>query len=303
MLEIDALQRSFGATRALDGLSLTVAGGSMHGFVGANGAGKTTTMRIVVGIERADAGEVQWDGQPLAAQPGRLVGYMPEERGLYPSMRVTDQLTYLGRLHGLASRDARSRAVGWLDRLGLAERIDDPVEKLSLGNQQRVQLIAALLHEPRLLVLDEPFSGLDPVAVDLTSTVLAEQVERGCAVLFSSHQLELVERLCDEVSIVADGRTVASGQVGALRSQGPRRYLVATSSGSPQWVDTVPGAVVQSRHDDGALLVRLDQSCDEQALLEAAMADGALRQFTPHQPSLSELYRATVTPASPEETR
>jgi ABC-2 type transport system ATP-binding protein len=194
----------------------------MFGFVGPNGAGKTTTMRIILGVLAADAGAVRWREQPVTAQTRRRFGYMPEERGLYPKMRVRPQLTYLAALHGVAAPEAA--ADRWIERLGIAERADDRVEALSLGNQQRVQLAAALVHEPELLVLDEPFSGLDPVGVDVLSGVLAEYAATGVPVVFSSHQLELVERLCEAVAIIKDGRLVASGTVEELR--GPGRTVV-----------------------------------------------------------------------------
>ena len=182
----------------------------MFGFVGPNGAGKTTAMRIAIGVLAADAGQVRWAGAPVDAEIRRGFGYMPEERGLYPKMRAAEQLAYLAELRGVAEADAAGAAARWIECLGLAERADEAVEKLSLGNQQRVQLGAALVHEPELLILDEPFSGLDPVGVDVLSEVLLGVArERGVPVVFSSHQRELVERLCDAVAIVNHGRLVA----------------------------------------------------------------------------------------------
>jgi ABC-2 type transport system ATP-binding protein len=219
-LELDGLSKRYGDTVALDGLSFTVAPGQMFGFVGPNGAGKTTAMRIVLGVLAPDAGEVRWNGRPIDADDRRRIGYMPEERGLYPKMRVGEQLAYLAELHGIERHEARERAQRWMQRLGVDERAHDAVEALSLGNQQRVQLAAALVHEPDLLVLDEPFSGLDPVGVDVLSEVLIEETSRrGVPVIFSSHQLELVERLCDAVAIVNGGRLVAAGAVEELRAK------------------------------------------------------------------------------------
>jgi len=292
LLEIDSLTKTFGALTAVDDLSMHVRAGSMHGFVGANGAGKTTTMRMVVGIDAPDSGSVTIDGRAAGRATQGVVGYLPEERGLYPSMRVRDHLVYLGRLHGIAAADSRDRADRWLERLGLAERAGDAVEKLSLGNQQRVQLIAAMLHEPALLVLDEPFSGLDPIAVDVTAEVLAERVADGAAVLFSSHQLDLVERMCDEVTIIADGRIVAAGGVEQLRTAGPPRYVVRVEGAPPSWLDAVPGAVAEQQGADGQLVVRLPADApDEQVLLDAARAAGRVRQFGPFVPTLAQLYR------------
>ena len=215
-LELIDLRRTYGPTVALDGLSFTVQPGQMMGFVGPNGAGKTTAMRIVLGVLEPNSGEVLWNGQPVDRAARRRFGYMPEERGLYPKMKVRDQLVYLARLHGVSIQDAQLSANALIGRLGIEERADDRVEALSLGNQQRVQLAAALVHEPDVLVLDEPFSGLDPVGVDVLAEVLQGEAARGVPVVFSSHQLELVERLCDEYVLIDEGRSVASGRVGDL---------------------------------------------------------------------------------------
>ena len=200
-------------------MTFTVRPGEVFGFVGSNGAGKTTTMRIVLGVLTADAGEVRWKGTAVDADLRRRIGYMPEERGLYPKMKVGEQLRYLARLHGLTESAAAASVQRWTDRLGIAERVGDEVQKLSLGNQQRVQLCAALVHDPEVLVLDEPFSGLDPTAVEVMSGVLRDKADAGVPVIFSSHQLELVERLCDRIGIIATGRMVAVGSVEELRER------------------------------------------------------------------------------------
>ena len=215
-LELIELRRTYGATVALDGLSFAVGAGKMMGFVGPNGAGKTTAMRIVLGVLEPNSGEVLWGGRGVDREIRRRFGYMPEERGLYPKMKVRDQLVYFGRLHEMSVDDAEASADELIDKLGVAERASDSVEALSLGNQQRVQLAAALVHHPDVLVLDEPFSGLDPVGVDVLAEVLKEQAARGVPVVFSSHQLELVERLCDDYVLIHTGRMVASGRVSDL---------------------------------------------------------------------------------------
>ena len=217
---MNGLTRRYGDRVAIDGVTFAVEPGQMFGFVGPNGAGKTTTMRIVMGVLEPDAGEVRWRGEPLSFGVRRRFGYMPEERGLYPKMRVRAQLAYLASLHGTAVESVDR----WIERLGLTERAQDRVEELSLGNQQRVQLAAALVHEPEVLVLDEPFSGLDPVGVDVLSGVLNDYAATGVPVIFSSHQLDLVERLCEAVAIIKEGRLVASGTVEELR--GPGRKVV-----------------------------------------------------------------------------
>src|ERR1700754_2641348 len=237
MLDLDGLTRRFGDVVALDDLTFSVAPGRMFGFVGPNGAGKTTAMRIVLGVLDPDAGTVRWNGAPIDAATRARFGYMPEERGLYPKMQLRDELFYFARLHALPATGAAEAADRWIERLGLTERARDRVETLSLGNQQRVQLGVALVHDPEVLVLDEPFSGLDPVGVDVLSGVLRGLADEGVPVLFSSHQLELVERLCESVAIVNRGRLVAAGRVDDLRSQGARATTVrvAVRSAGEDW--------------------------------------------------------------------
>jgi len=221
VLELLDLHRRFSDVVALDGVSFGVPEGRIVGFVGRNGAGKTTAMRIALGVLDADEGEVRWRGAPVDTASRRRCGYMPEERGLYPKMRVLEQLVYLARLRGMAKGDARASAGRLLETL---EVVGDPgarVESLSLGNQQRVQLAAALVHRPDVLVLDEPFSGLDPVGVDVLSGVLRRAARsEGAAVVFSSHQLDLVERLCDEVVLIDRGRIAADGTIEGFAPRG-----------------------------------------------------------------------------------
>jgi ABC-2 type transport system ATP-binding protein len=218
VLEIDDLHRRYGEVRALDGVSFEVEPGTIVGFVGRNGAGKTTAMRVIMGVVRPDRGEVRWKGRTVDHRTRLRFGYMPEERGLYPKMRVRDHLVYLARMSGHDRATAHRNTEAWISRLGVAQRADSRVEELSLGNQQRVQLAAALVHTPELLVLDEPFSGLDPVGVDVLAGVLREETDRGVATVFSSHQLDLVERLCDRVVIIEGGRIAT--EVGADQHDG-----------------------------------------------------------------------------------
>ncbi|MFI5099329.1 MAG: ABC transporter ATP-binding protein [Actinomycetes bacterium] len=297
MLEIDGLFKRFGDTVALDGLSFAVRPGQMFGFVGTNGAGKTTAMRIVLGVLAADSGSVRWDGRDLDPATRARFGYMPEERGLYPKMRVHDHLVYLARLHGAAAHVAGRAADRWLADLAVAERAQDRVEALSLGNQQRVQLAAALVHDPTVLVLDEPFSGLDPVGVDVLAAVLRARVDAGAVVVFSSHQLDLVERLCDAVGIIQAGRMVATGTVPELRTAGRpdgagRRLLVEVDA-DHGWATALPGTRVAAVDGD-VVLLDLDPGTDDQAVLEAARHAGPVRAFTPLEPTLAELFREVV---------
>jgi ABC-2 type transport system ATP-binding protein len=296
MLEFDQVSKRYGETVALSSLSFAVRPGEMFGFVGANGAGKTTAMRIALGVLAADAGEVRWQGHPVTFQNRRRFGYMPEERGLYPKMRVAEQLDYFARLHGLTPAAAAAAADHWSGLLGLAERRDDAVEKLSLGNQQRVQLAVALVHDPDVLVLDEPFSGLDPVGVDTLAGALAEKCRGGTPVVFSSHQLDLVERLCDAVGIVNAGRMVATGTVAELRRGARRQLRVIAPEASSGWAATLPGVRVLSERG-GEVLLELGADpgdADDQAVLAAAVRTGRVEHFSWREPTLTELFREAV---------
>jgi ABC-2 type transport system ATP-binding protein len=294
MLELRGLHRRYGDTVALDGLSLVVPEGEVVGFVGPNGAGKTTAMRIALGVLEPDSGEVLWRGGRAGREVQRRFGYMPEERGLYPKMRVDRQLRYLAMLHGRSGADATRAAARWVDRLGLGGQDERPVEELSLGNQQRVQLAAALVHDPEALILDEPFSGLDPIGADVMSEVLFERARGGAAVVFSSHQLELVERLCDSVAIVNHGRIVAAGRVDELRAERSEpRLLVEVEANGYRWTEGVPGVEVVEHDGDGVLL-ELRDGADDQRVLDAARRAGRVRRFVPVRPTLAELFREVV---------
>lgn len=295
MLELIDLHRSFGDTVALDGVSFAVPSGTIVGFVGRNGAGKTTAMRIALGVLSADAGQVRWRDAPVDLDVRRRFGYMPEERGLYPRMRVLEQLTYLGRLHGLHADDARERGLALVGRMQVAASPEDRVEELSLGNQQRVQLAAAMVHDPELLVLDEPFSGLDPTGVDVLADVLrGEARDRGVPVVFSSHQLELVERLCDRVVLIDRGRVIADGAIEDLRASRARRLLRVEVTGAPaDWYDAVPGVRADGLEGPGVVL-ELDGGADPQRILDLARAQGEVRSFGPVELTLAQLFREVV---------
>ena len=292
MLQLRDVSRRYGRTVALDGLTLDVPEGEVVGFVGPNGAGKTTAMRIALGVLETDTGDVRWRGEAVTREAQRAFGYMPEERGLYPKMRVDRHLRYLAALHG--RDDAGADAARWIDRLGIAEHAEQRIEELSLGNQQRVQLAAALVHDPPVLILDEPFSGLDPIGTDVMSEVLAGRARAGAAVIFSSHQLELVERICDRVAIVNRGRLVASGRVDELRAERSRpRLRVDVEGAANGWAEQLVGVRVVAR-DGAGLLLELGHGADDQQVLDAARRAGRVRRFAPARPTLSELFREVV---------
>lgn len=290
VLRVDGISRSFGDRQALNDVTFDVVAGRMTGFVGANGAGKTTCMRIILGVLAPDSGEVTWQGIPLTRQDRQRFGYMPEERGLYPKMTVREQVVYLGRLHGLGRDGAQRNAGALLERVGLGERGDDLLETLSLGNQQRAQIAAALVHEPDVLVLDEPFSGLDPVAVDTVVSVLRERAASGVPVLFSSHQLDVVERLCDDLVIIADGTIRAAGTRDELRSAHALPRFELSVDGDAGWLRDHPGVTLVDLDGQRAVF-DLAPDADDQQVLRAALARGPVRTFAPVTPSLAEIFR------------
>ena len=302
-LEIDGISKRYGDTVAVEELSFDVRAGELFGFVGRNGAGKTTTMRIVLGVLAADRGEVRWSGRPLDFKTRRRIGYMPEERGLYPKMRIAEQLTCLGELHGMAGRDAAAAALQWLERFDLAERRNAELQTLSLGNQQRIQLAAALVFSPEVLVLDEPFAGLDPVAVDVLTEVLRERAKAGVAVIFSSHELELVERICDRVGIIRT-RLLTTGSVESLRS-GFSRKRTAVRLQRP--TEELVAAVKQTLHKEGVelsgdrLLIDVeDPDRENPDITEAVVAAGGrVIELSQVSPSLEEVYLKLVHEENP----
>ncbi|WP_375497482.1 ABC transporter ATP-binding protein [uncultured Jatrophihabitans sp.] len=294
MLSITDLTKAYGTTTALAGVSLSLSPGEMVGFVGANGAGKSTTMRIAMGLLAADSGSVRWNDGPLTAAGRARFGYMPEERGLYPKMRIVEQVAYFGQLRGMPAAAAAAAAERLIKQMDVLAGPRDNVQALSLGNQQRVQLAAALVHDPEVLILDEPFSGLDPVGVDTMADVLNRRRADGTGVLFSSHQLELVERLCDRVVIIRNGRIVADGTLESLRSHGARRELEVRVDADPSWTAALDGVREVSR--DGTLAVlAVDAPDADQQVLAAAIKAGRVEHFGWRTPSLSELYREAMS--------
>ncbi|MGW4245632.1 ABC transporter ATP-binding protein [Nocardia sp. NPDC004722] len=291
MLEVTRLVRRFGEKVAVDEVSFTVPEGELSGFVGGNGAGKTTTMRMIMGVLGIHGGEVRWAGRAVNAADRRRFGYMPEERGLYPKQPIVDQLVYLARLRGIGAAAAVSRADALLERFELSGRRKDKLESLSLGNQQRVQIAAAVIAEPVALVLDEPFSGLDPVAVDSMAALLKEYAAQGVPILFSSHQLDLVERLCDRLIILANGRVVAQGSAAELTEAGPERYRVVLG-GDAQWLRELAGVEV-IEIDGATAIVELPDTTTDTVLTEA-LRRGSVRELAAVRPSVSDIYREAV---------
>ncbi|MGN9791677.1 ABC transporter ATP-binding protein [Streptomyces sp. OZ13] len=297
MLEFHALHKAFGERKVLRGLTFGVRPGELFGFCGANGAGKTTAMRIALGVLQADSGEVRWQGRPVDAASRARIGYMPEERGLYAKMTPRDQLVHFAVLSGVERAVARRRAEEWMERLGVVAAPKDALEKLSLGNQQKVQLIASLIHDPDVLVLDEPFSGLDPVAVDAMADALTDFSRRGVPVVFSSHQLDLVERLCDRVGIVRDGTLVAEGTVEELRAGADREPVEVELSGAEDdWsgaLEGIDGVEVVGKQGRTVLL-RVADGVPAARILDVAGAAGEIERFGRRRPALADIFRESV---------
>ena len=296
MLEAAHLRKEFGSVVAVRDVSFGIAAGSTFGLLGPNGAGKTTTMRMIVGIFAPDGGTVTWNGAPITDRVRRRFGYLPEERGLYGRMKVRDQIVYFGRLHGLSEPDARAKADRWIERLGLGEYASRPCAELSKGNQQKVQVASAAVHEPELLVLDEPFSGLDPVNADVLLGTLNDLKALGTTLVLSSHQMWQLEQLCDRFCIITAGENRAAGTLAELRATWPTR-VIKVEPPSPA-VRAVLERVPHSRlvpGDNGALYCEVPAATEFPALLRELVAADAVTRFDAMDPTLQEIYIHTIS--------
>lgn len=295
---MQGLRKRFDKQIALDGVELRVYPGQLVGFLGPNGAGKTTTMRAILRLVSVDGGSITWDGLPVGEEQRRRIGYMPQERGLYTRMAVHEHVAYIGRLAGFAAADADAAARYWVARVGLADRCDDLVESLSGGNQQRVQLAVALVNDPALLVLDEPFAGLDPLASRMLRHILAEQAADGAAIVFSSHRLDQVEDLCDDVTIISRGTTVATGTVEELRRRPARRIVeIRWDDPSARWTPSIgllavdaAGAIGEVRSGPGWIRFTAPATADPARLAESAEGAGRVSSFSVTPVPLEEVF-------------
>ena len=291
MLVVDAVGKTFGSISAVRSLSFRVESGAAFGLLGPNGAGKTTTMRMILGIMLPDTGSLRWNGAVIDERVRRAFGYLPEERGLYGKMPVRDHIVYFARLHGLLDTEAGRRADAWIARLGIAEYTKRPCAELSKGNQQKVQIACAAVHQPALLVLDEPFSGLDPINADMLYTVLDELRASGTTLILSSHQMWQIERLCERFCIINAGSAVAQGTLQELRAAWPTR-IVRAGPPSPELrgvFERVPGARV-SASEGATLAYEMPVTTDLEGLLRAAVAHAGIAHFERIEPSLHEMY-------------
>ena len=298
MLEVDHVRKEFGPVRAVQDVALTVADGSTFGLLGPNGAGKTTTMRMILGILTPDAGTVRWNGVPVTGEDRRRFGYLPEERGLYGKMKAREQIAYFAKLHGMREPNIEPNVNHWIERLELTQYADRPCSELSKGNQQKVQVACAAVHKPALLVLDEPFSGLDPVNAEMLLSVLNEVKAQGTSLVLSSHQMWQLEELCNDFTIIADGKNRAGGTLAQMRGSWPTRIVrVAPSSPAVRAIlETVPGSVQSTQN--GELNYRLPANTDFAALLRSLVAADSVTRFEVMEPSLHEIYLRAIGEAA-----
>lgn len=288
-LQLTGVTKRYGEFTAVDDVTMHVPAGSVFGFLGPNGAGKSTTMRMIMDVLVPDAGHISWRGEPITDEVRSRFGYLPEERGLYPRMKVGEQLAYFAELKGLTRADARQRVTDWLDRLEIGHYIDKRIDQLSKGNQQKVQFISAVVHDPELVILDEPFSGLDPLNVELLRGALNELRQRGTTILFSTHRMDTVEDLCRDVALINRGHLVLSGNLLEIKRSSRRRVIRLGLAGSYDFLEQFPDIRVETWHDE-YVEIGVRDTFDPNTLLQAALAHGRVTQFNLGLPSLHEIY-------------
>ncbi len=286
-LEINNVRKSFGTKQVLKGVSLTAESGKAFGLLGRNGAGKTTSIRILMDVFPADSGEVLFDGKPIDYSKIQF-GYLPEERGLYPKKKIIDQLIYFAQLKGLSHRDAAASADYWLERLGMTEYRSKRLDTLSKGNQQKIQLITALAHDPQIVILDEPFSGLDPVNAMLLKDVVKEEIAKGKIVLFSSHQMNYIEEFCDSIAILNDGQIVLSGDLRTIKRNYPRNRLLVRSEQQEEIKAALGSCCTED--DNGALLITLQSPAEKQAVMQNLTDRFDIDEIKVFEPSLNDIF-------------
>lgn len=299
-LRLQDVAKSFGSFQAIKDLSMEVREGALFGFLGANGAGKTTTMRMILDLFRPDTGQITWNGREVREVPRKNWGYLPEERGLYPKMRVDEQLLFLARLNGLSKQDAEKELNDWLERFQISANRKKKIEELSKGNQQKVQFLATILHDPTILVMDEPFSGLDPVNANVLKEAFVEMHRRGKTIIFSTHQLEQAEELCQEIVIINKGQSVVQGSVREVKRQHGRNVARLKLENDPEagWLEQLPGVQVKKRRED-YIEMQIQANFNPNAIVEAALRHGGIiSRFELTEPSLTDIFLEKVGAAS-----
>ncbi|MGO1060603.1 ABC transporter ATP-binding protein [Planococcus sp. FY231025] len=292
-LRVENATKQFGSFTAVDNLTLQVGQGQMYGFLGANGAGKTTTFRMILGLLKQTSGTITWNGKPITYESSPKIGYLPEERGLYPKMKVEEQLVYLAQLRQMPAADAKREAHRWLERFQVPHYAQKKVEELSKGNQQKIQLIASLIHKPSLLILDEPFSGLDPVNVEMLKSAILDFQKQGATIVFSSHRMDHVEELCDDMSILDKGKVVVSGSIREAKRSFGKQNVRLKMDADLSLLGGLQGVESFTKTHDGAVF-RVGQEETAQRILEEAMKLGPLRHFAIEEPTLEEIFIAKV---------
>lgn len=292
-LQIEQVTKRFGDFTAVDQLSLSVEQGTMYGFLGANGAGKTTTFRMILGLLNANEGRISWNGKSISYATSPEIGYLPEERGLYPKMKVDEQLLFLGELRGMHKADAKKAIHYWLDRFEVPQYVNKKVEELSKGNQQKIQVIAALMHDPKLIILDEPFSGLDPVNVEMLKRAIIDSRNNGATILFSSHRMDHVEELCEQLSIIHRGKQIVSGSLRDVKRSFGRQNVRIRSDYDLTALDQIQGVLNVNHSIEGAVFQIEDEAVAAE-LLTAALQAGPIRHFEIEEPSLQDIFIAKV---------
>ncbi|QQZ08314.1 ABC transporter ATP-binding protein [Heyndrickxia vini] len=288
-LSLSHVTKRFGSFTAVNDLSITIPEKEMFGFLGANGAGKTTTFRMILGLMDANEGSITWNGKKIDYSTSRFIGYLPEERGLYPKLKVKDQLVYLARLRGMSKQDALTELKIWLDRFNVPEYLDKKVEELSKGNQQKIQFIAAVLHKPKLLILDEPFSGLDPVNVESLKSAVTELKDNGSTIVFSSHRMEHVEELCENLCIMHHGKPVVHGGLKEIKKSFGKKNITIHADFDLTFLENYPGVVKSKKTAEGVLLQISDEDLAQQILNEIN-GKGFIRKFELEEPSLNDIF-------------
>ncbi|MFC0211662.1 ABC transporter ATP-binding protein [Paenibacillus chartarius] len=292
-LSMNAITKHFGEKAAVDGITLEVKGGEIYGLLGANGAGKTTTMRMALGLIYPDQGTIRWHGRGYSEELRRVLGYLPEERGLYPKLMVSEQILYFAELRGMSKRDSVTALKGWLDKFDIPDYYNKRVEELSKGNQQKIQFIAAVIHDPSILILDEAFSGLDPVNAELLKETVVELRDAGKAILFSSHRMEHVEELCENICMMKAGRAVLQGSLTEMKRAFPRERLILETEHDVQGIERLPGVVQVNRRANG-MEIRINRTDTAQAVLRLAAEQTAVYRFQLMEPTLHEMFIAKV---------
>ncbi|MGG3284175.1 ABC transporter ATP-binding protein [Paenibacillus solani] len=292
-LELDNVVKIYADKTAVNQISLQVEEGEIYGLLGANGAGKTTTMRMVLGLIYPDEGTILYNGKPYNKELRRIMGYLPEERGLYPKVKVSEQISYLAQLRGMSVKDADKSLKYWLERFEVPDYYDKKIEELSKGNQQKMGFIAAVVHDPQILILDEAFSGLDPVNVELLKSTVKELRDKGTSILFSTHRMEHVEELCKNITILHSSNTVVKGNLKEIKSKYPREEVVLGTSGDVQGLEAIPGVTEVKRTEDG-YSIRISQVDAAQSILNTAMSQSTIHRFEVKEPTLNQIFIKAV---------